>query len=412
MKPSEWTDGLSHIDPDLVETYITEKDRLATRKAQKKVLGRIGLCAACLIVLFALGMFAKEHMQPLLRKPAEDPTATQPDINDKSRMELGIYVDNMLYLRDSNASHTATAENIGAYIGLAALDGETTTDICVYQYVSESEETEQVILSYDGVYYVYRFYTYMIPSSWTAGQIVWDGITAEYFWTVYNDELYLMCDSADYSLGRIPGSDRYGYLQMNGAYCCLVDVKTGKVSDPLATLENDVLDYLSEVCFSPDGRYALISYSHGTVLELLNCETGNRIPLPYKNDLYAVSGYFVDSNRILIISTEQDADAQITYQLSYYDISAKKQTQIDGSYSAKDPNADHFLAMIAGPFAYTATDGKLTILDIRTFEQIVYPLNISEIDSVSYYASDCVYARAGKVHYLLKTDGSMQIVSE
>lgn len=407
MTSKEWTDGLNHLDPDLVETYILQKERIAARKTQKKAWTRIGLCAACFALFFAIGIYAMTRTQPLISKPA-DPSVTQPDVTDKSQMQLGIYVDNMLYLRDTAASSSATKENIGAHIGFATLDSNTKTDIRVYRYLSENEEAEQVILSYDGAYYVYRFYTYMVPSSWTAGQIMWNDTTIEYFWTVYNGELYLMCNSEDYSLGRIPGSDRYGYLQTEGAYCCLVDVKAGNVSDPLAALEKDVLDYLSEVTFSPDGKYALLSHSHGTVLELLSCETGRRTQLPYENGLYAVSGYFVDSNTVLIVSTEQKADAQTTFRLSRYDISARKHTPIDGSYNDKDPKADRFLTLIAGPFAYTATDGKLTLLDIRTFEQVVYALEISEITSVSYYAADCVYARVGNAHYLLKMDGSIQ----
>ena len=37
MKKEEWNEGLDHIDPEIVEEFIEEKDRCAKRKAKKVV---------------------------------------------------------------------------------------------------------------------------------------------------------------------------------------------------------------------------------------------------------------------------------------------------------------------------------------------------------------------------------------
>ena len=50
MKKKEWNEGLNHIDPDLVEKYVEQKDRL--RHKNKKPNGgwlRFGAIAACFL---------------------------------------------------------------------------------------------------------------------------------------------------------------------------------------------------------------------------------------------------------------------------------------------------------------------------------------------------------------------------
>ena len=36
MKKKEWNEGLSHIDPDLVEKYVEQKDRLRQKNKKPK----------------------------------------------------------------------------------------------------------------------------------------------------------------------------------------------------------------------------------------------------------------------------------------------------------------------------------------------------------------------------------------
>ncbi len=52
MKKKEWNEGLNHLDPDLVETYVEQKDRLMQKN--KKLNGvwlRAGVIAACLALM-------------------------------------------------------------------------------------------------------------------------------------------------------------------------------------------------------------------------------------------------------------------------------------------------------------------------------------------------------------------------
>ena len=46
MKKKEWNEGLNHLDPDLVEKYVEQKDRLENRKKTKGRWLRLGAVAA------------------------------------------------------------------------------------------------------------------------------------------------------------------------------------------------------------------------------------------------------------------------------------------------------------------------------------------------------------------------------
>ena len=51
MKKKEWNEGLDHLDPDLIEKYLEQKDRLRQNKAKKKIWLRLSAVAACLAIL-------------------------------------------------------------------------------------------------------------------------------------------------------------------------------------------------------------------------------------------------------------------------------------------------------------------------------------------------------------------------
>ena len=53
MKKKEWNEGLNHLDPDLVEKYVEQKDRLRQKNKKPKSLWlRFGAIAACFAVAF------------------------------------------------------------------------------------------------------------------------------------------------------------------------------------------------------------------------------------------------------------------------------------------------------------------------------------------------------------------------
>ena len=234
------------------------------------------------------------------------------------------------------------------------------------------------------------------------GRIVWKAMAVEHYWAVFEGELYLE-NNSEYSMENIPGSDRYCALIAEGPYSYLVDVQTGQVLDPLAALEQDALNHLSGVRFSPDGRLAMITYRGSTVLELLDCASGNSVRLPYAEDLYSVSGEFLDNDTVMIFSTHQDADGQINWSMSRYEIASGECEEIPGRYTSKDRHAENFLAMVEVPFAYTFTEGKLKIIDLRTMEQTIYPLRIDEVESVSccMYMKGSILVHTEQRDYLL-----------
>lgn len=252
----------------------------------------------------------------------------------------------------------------------------------------------------------------MIALLLTSGTVTGNDTEVEYAWSVSHDRLNITYYGVHYDLARVPGSDRYLQLRREGGYTWLVDILTGKLLDPLAGLEQSILNDLSEVKFSTDGKYALLSYKSSTVLELLDIAAGSRTKMPYEDGLYSISGEFLDNGTALLVPSYQDADGQVSYSLSRYDIAAGGSTEIPGRYVSKDRNAENFMAMIAGPYAYTFPEGKLAIVDLRTLEKTVYPLDISQVTAVSYYTADSILVTAGEAQYLLKTDGSMQTVSE
>lgn len=52
MKKKEWNEGLDHLDPDLVEKYVEQKDRLRQKnKKSKSVWLRFGAIAACFVLI-------------------------------------------------------------------------------------------------------------------------------------------------------------------------------------------------------------------------------------------------------------------------------------------------------------------------------------------------------------------------
>ena len=53
MKKTDWNEVLDHLDPALVEEYVTQKARLEKRTKPKKAWLRLGVIAACVALIFA-----------------------------------------------------------------------------------------------------------------------------------------------------------------------------------------------------------------------------------------------------------------------------------------------------------------------------------------------------------------------
>lgn len=243
-----------------------------------------------------------------------------------------------------------------------------------------------------------------------AAKLTLDTATPDYGWTYYEGELYVSCECEDISFERIGGSERFMALHA-GQYTYLVNVRTGEVADPLSSLDQAVLERLSQVTFSADGQYALVSHHSGTVLELLDIAGGTKLQLPYEEGLYSVSGQFLDNENVLICSAYQESDGKTSYGLSRYCIATGEISKLAGRYQAKDPSAENFMSLLDyGPFAYTRTDGKISVVDLRNFEKTVYALNATDNTVLIYHTQDSIHAVVGESKYLLKSDGTTLII--
>ena len=56
MKKQEWNEGIDHLDPELVEEYVEQKDFLSKKKRRRDLWIRIGALAACLSLLVIGGV--------------------------------------------------------------------------------------------------------------------------------------------------------------------------------------------------------------------------------------------------------------------------------------------------------------------------------------------------------------------
>ena len=72
MKKKEWNEGLNHLDPDLIEKHIEQKERLRQKnKKPKSVWLRFGAIAACFLLIVSAVIVV-----PMLR---EDDPVVPPD---------------------------------------------------------------------------------------------------------------------------------------------------------------------------------------------------------------------------------------------------------------------------------------------------------------------------------------------
>ena len=75
MKKKEWNEGLNYLDPDLVETYVAQKDRIRQKNRKSKGAWlRFGAIAACFTLVLSAILLAAS----MLRDPGDDPCIDPP----------------------------------------------------------------------------------------------------------------------------------------------------------------------------------------------------------------------------------------------------------------------------------------------------------------------------------------------
>lgn len=246
----------------------------------------------------------------------------------------------------------------------------------------------------------------------TAVQTTVADIPLEYGWAMHNGNVFLKQFSGACQIAAIPGSDRYicAYVgSMVGVYHYLIEVETGTVLDPLRVLQQDVMDRVSEVEFSPDGQYAFVTSHSGTQAYLLDCVAGEATQLPLDDGIYSVSAHFVDATNLFLTTAYQKESGQIYFELSRYEIATGACTEIPGQYQSKDRSRLDFLSFADGGVLYTFTNGQLTLIDPLTWNMTTYPFGDDVM--ISQYTDDSYIVVSNGIRYLLRNDGAYQQIT-
>ena len=81
MKKQEWNEGLNHVDPDIVEEYALQKDKLREKKRVKNFWLRVGALAACIflvvttiIIVPKLLKEGSDDLYPPIEPPIQNPS--------------------------------------------------------------------------------------------------------------------------------------------------------------------------------------------------------------------------------------------------------------------------------------------------------------------------------------------------
>jgi hypothetical protein len=91
MKKQEWTAGLDHIDPALVEQYVKQKETLTQKKRKRSFWLRAGAVAACFALILGAVIVAPllKEDEPLL--PSVSTMVSGNKITGVQELMLGEY---------------------------------------------------------------------------------------------------------------------------------------------------------------------------------------------------------------------------------------------------------------------------------------------------------------------------------
>ena len=140
MKKKEWNEGLNHLDPDLIEKYIEQKERL--RQKNKKAKGvwlRFGAIAACFLLIVSAVIAV-----PMLQK-AKLPDVPTWDTAQYSAEDIAKLFDSMKYNGVATNAYTKIYVPDSKYLYI----GNMTDDeyLKLYQHTQTDKELNEVELN-------------------------------------------------------------------------------------------------------------------------------------------------------------------------------------------------------------------------------------------------------------------------
>ncbi len=86
MSREDFNNALNHIDYDLVEEYVCEKERLKKRARQKRQLAHYARAAACLLIAFCVAIPIIIFTNPLLSIPPHNTDGGKPTYTSTTPM--------------------------------------------------------------------------------------------------------------------------------------------------------------------------------------------------------------------------------------------------------------------------------------------------------------------------------------
>lgn len=138
MTKEEWNEGLNHLDPDLVEQYVAQKDRLRKKSKKSKSLWiRFGAIAACFLLILSAAI-----VMPMLW--ADDPGIVPQPNNNHTPIIL-----------DALASaEKLTGSNSEFIVGSSsAVDSGVSSSPPAFQFSSGIAVKARVVKNYPDKYY-------------------------------------------------------------------------------------------------------------------------------------------------------------------------------------------------------------------------------------------------------------------
>ena len=173
-------DAISCLDSDLLAEHLKRKEELS-RKTKRKlapVILKWSAIAASLVLTVTSVFLISEQ---LFKAPPDDPpistdqptdnTATLPIVTDKPTatepsvpsIELdlkGINFDGKAYYPDTELSKIATEKNVGDFLGVVPSGEELVPDLYAFEYLSDDNKKQRIIVPYNNKFYVYVFFRY------------------------------------------------------------------------------------------------------------------------------------------------------------------------------------------------------------------------------------------------------------
>lgn len=221
-------------------------------------------------------------------------------------------------------------------------------------------------------------------------------------------------ESLYFSCSPVHGSDRYlmaSISRQGDGYACLIDTKTGEVTDPMAALADSQLNRFDPIEFSPDGKYAVFSCMGATSCYLLDCETGALTQICFSEDPASITGYFLNNSTLLVLETAYAVPGYCLYQ---YDIPTGTYPVQTQNYTAKDKTAENYLCFIYGCncFAKTYTGDYLTLVDMESGCSVVTEFTDEEVKSIFCVTPGKVGIIVNGILYLADLSGSIQAVCQ